>query len=152
MWFWPSSVSEPKRRPCSKCGKNRAERFYTSPRGRVCTTCQRATRRTASRRARITTVYGLEPEDTETLLAEQDGKCAICGGARAYQLDVDHCHELERQGQPMRATVRGLLCRRCNRQLLPACRDNPELLEAAAVYLRKGPRWPMPSESTPSTE
>lgn len=135
-------MAEP-RRLCSTCGKRRAERFYVSARGRVCTDCQRKGRRASARSRRVEQTYGLSAEDHATLMAEQDGRCPICLGTRPYNLDVDHSHALERLGHPPRNTVRGLACRNCNRNLLPAAKDNPETLRRAADYLERGVRWPL---------
>ena len=126
-----------KRRPCSKCGKNRAEKFYTSTRGRVCSTCRRSSARAGARDARLQATYGITQAEYEQRLAKQGGKCAICGGTRRTNLDVDHDHAKERAGIPTRDTIRGLLCRRCNK-LLASVRDKPEVLRAAAEYLE---RW-----------
>lgn len=35
-----------------------------------------------------------------------------------------------------RRSIRGLLCRRCNRRLLPSCRDTVVILERAIDYLQ----------------
>ena len=53
-------------------------------------------------------------------------ECVICGAEGP--LVVDHCHESGR--------VRGMLCNHCNRGL-GHFRDDPILLEFAAIYLRK---------------
>lgn len=57
--------------------------------------------------------------------------CMICGDAAGAddrtRLSIDHCHAT--------GVVRGLLCNLCNR-MLGFARDNPELLEKAAAYLR----------------
>jgi hypothetical protein len=54
--------------------------------------------------------YGVPHGTYARLLAEQDGKCAICGtsepGSKQKRFHLDHCHETQ--------TVRGLLCMRCN--------------------------------------
>ncbi len=71
--------------------------------------------------------YRLTPEDYESLRAHQDGRCHICGEERP--LDVDHDHETGR--------VRGLLCRACNLGI-GKLKDDPDLVEAAASYLRRG--------------
>ena len=118
------------RRPCKTCGRGRSERFYRSTRSRICLTCQTKTRRATSRALRVATTYGLSRADYDALLAHQRGVCAICGGRRTYALDVDHDHATGK--------VRGLLCRQCNRRLLPAAKDNPETLRNAANYLE----WP----------
>jgi hypothetical protein len=114
------------RRPCSSCGRNRAERFFTSERGRTCADCRKAKRSASTHARRVEKTYGLTAEQYEALLAHQGGACAICAGERRYRLNVDHDHAT--------GAVRGLLCRRCNR-LLRDVRDNAEVLEAAAYYL-----------------
>jgi len=77
--------------------------------------------------------YGIQESTYEALLAEQDGKCAIClegpqGHKYHRRLCIDHNHST---GQ-----VRGLLCTRCNRTL-GLFKDRPELLERARLYLTK---------------
>lgn len=119
------------RRPCAKCGKNRAERFFKSAKGRVCTTCQRARSRTNAHAARIGRTYGITAEEYAALFAAQDGRCAICRQQRSYRLNVDHNHKS--------GAVRGLLCRLCNGRLLTAARDNPETLRRGAEYLENPP-------------
>ena len=114
------------RRPCQSCGRNRAERFFTGPRGRTCEDCRKAKRSAATHRRRVEVTYGLTAEQYDALLAHQGGVCAICGGERRYRLNVDHDHAT--------GLVRGLLCRRCNK-LLRDVRDDRDLLYRAAAYL-----------------
>lgn len=116
---------------CERCGLNRQMRFFTGPRGRICTTCQKKARSDAHHRARVGKTYGLERGEYDALFIAQDGACAICGGTRRQRLSVDHDH---RDG-----VVRGLLCRMCNSRLLTAARDRPEVLRAAADYLESPP-------------
>ncbi|MEU6704741.1 endonuclease VII domain-containing protein [Streptomyces wuyuanensis] len=121
-------------RRCTKCQKNRSERFYTSARGKVCSTCRKGARRTANRNARIEKTYGLTAEDYQRLFEFQNGRCAICLETRQTNLAVDHCHKTE--------AIRGLLCARCNGQLLArGARDRPEVLRRAADYLENYPAW-----------
>jgi hypothetical protein len=65
-------------------------------------------------------------------MAEQEGKCAICGvhedDASDHRLRLDHDHAT---GQP-----RALLCHHCNVGL-GHFRDRPELLRAAARYVEE---------------
>ncbi|WP_260988062.1 endonuclease VII domain-containing protein [Streptomyces sp. CFMR 7] len=78
--------------------------------------------------------YGLTAEDYAKLLAYQGGRCAICRETRRTNLAVDHCHKTE--------AVRGLLCARCNGQLLArGARDRPDVLRRAADYLEDYPAW-----------
>lgn len=64
-------------------------------------------------------------ERFDELLAEQDGKCAICGRS-PERLFVDHDHTT--------SLVRALLCRYCNSGL-GFFGDDPHRLRAAAQYL-----------------
>lgn len=124
-------ASEP-RRPCAgACGKNRAERFFKSPKARICFDCQKKTRRASSRNRRVLLTYGITEAEYDTLFASQSGRCAICWGARLYKLDVDHDHST--------GLVRGLLCKLCNRQLLPAARGDAARLLRASGYLQFPP-------------
>ncbi|MFJ4093458.1 endonuclease VII domain-containing protein [Kitasatospora sp. NPDC089913] len=78
--------------------------------------------------------YGLTSEEYSLLLAAQGGRCAICQETRRGNLAVDHCHTTE--------AIRGLLCNRCNGQLLArGARDRPEVLRRAADYLEDFPAW-----------
>lgn len=61
----------------------------------------------------------------------QENKCAICGGEPKFprsRLCVDHNH--------ITGVFRGLLCGHCN-TALGLMSDNPEILEAAARYIRQ---------------
>jgi hypothetical protein len=86
--------------------------------------------------------FGMTLEEYQAIHAEQGGVCAICrkpettrpnprtireGTPAARSLAVDHCHT---SGQ-----IRGLLCASCNNGL-GRFKDNPDLLVAAAEYLR----------------
>lgn len=77
--------------------------------------------------------YGLTIEDYELMLNAQGGACAICGSdqVRGFgkRMAVDHCHDTGK--------VRGILCGNCNRGIGNFAHD-PELLEAASRYLRRG--------------
>lgn len=78
----------------------------------------------------------------EMMLDAQNGTCAICDGTRPTY-DVDHSHAVERELKAAgisdltatRMSVRGLICKRCNRRLLPASLDNPDILRSAINYL-----------------
>jgi hypothetical protein len=124
-------------RRCERCEKNRHERFY-APKGRVCVTCQKQTRRKSSRNSHIARTYGLTPEQHTLLLDYQGGVCAGCGESRKYNLCVDHDHALERAGHPPLACVRGLLCKRCNK-VLAVVGDNPKTLTGLAEYIAMPP-------------
>lgn len=73
--------------------------------------------------------YDITPEQYNQMFDEQNGCCAICN--RSYtlfkkRLCVDHNHKT--------GEIRGLLCDRCNRELIGRISD-PELFYKAADYL-----------------
>lgn len=76
--------------------------------------------------------YGIDIEDYEKILKEQNGVCAICGGTdlgrkSAKYFVIDHCHETNK--------IRGLLCHKCN-MILGLCNDNPDILLNSVIYLK----------------
>lgn len=117
-------------RYCSKCKRNRQFKFF-KPNGRVCLKCQRGRAKLATRDVRLQETYGITQQQYEQMVEYQGGVCAICGGKRSTNYDVDHDHKS--------GIVRGALCRLCNRRLLTACRDNPDILRAAIAYLEDPP-------------
>jgi hypothetical protein len=82
---------------------------------------------------RLRNQFGIGADEFDSILERQGGRCAIClaecttakGGRRAV---VDHCHRTGR--------LRKILCSECNLGL-GKFRDDPELLEQAARYLRE---------------
>jgi hypothetical protein len=122
---------------CGKCGKTTIR--WSTPRQRVCDGCKKARTQLASRGTRLWETYGITEEEHKAIVAFQGGVCAICKGKRAYALDTDHDHALEKAGVPTRQTVRGALCRQCNRRILRSVRDRIDLLEAAIRYLQDPP-------------
>ena len=76
--------------------------------------------------------YGIDVEDYNKMLAEQDNVCAICGNTdlgrkMAKYFVIDHCHKT--------GEIRGLLCHKCN-MILGLCNDDPEILLSGALYLK----------------
>jgi len=61
-------------------------------------------RTSAKQQAHLKHRYGISLDEFNRMLADQEGRCAVCVEQR--KLCVDHDHETGR--------VRGLLCRRCN--------------------------------------
>lgn len=82
------------------------------------------------RKRKMRSQYGLEPEEFDQMLVDQDGVCAVCGGVQSNgrRLAIDHNHET--------GEVRGLLCDSCNHGL-GNFRDDPHLMKTAIKYLRR---------------
>lgn len=68
----------------------------------------------------------IDADTYQQILAEQNGRCAICNSRSNMRLAVDHCHETGK--------IRGLLCRTCNGGL-GLFGDSQERLNGAARYL-----------------
>lgn len=89
--------------------------------------------RAAHRARQIRGRYGIEAEEFDRLMIEQQGLCKIChvqmviGGLDHDSVCIDHDHETGR--------VRGLLCHRCNLGL-GGFRDKMALVQAALDYLK----------------
>ncbi len=82
---------------------------------------------------------GLTAEKVQELLGIQAGQCAICPIELAVP-HIDHDHACCPGTTSCGRCVRGLLCASCN-HMLGKARDRPEVLEAAALYLRKFSGW-----------
>lgn len=72
--------------------------------------------------------YGLTPEQYDSMLAEQENKCAICGAEHVDEpkkrLHVDHDHAAGFKA------VRGLLCGKCNLGIGMFGEDQDRLIKA----------------------
>lgn len=77
--------------------------------------------------------YGLEWDEYQQMVEEQDGNCAICGqkDPDRPRLSIDHDHYSGR--------VRGLLCFPCNTGI-GKLQDNYDLVQRAADYLKEAQR------------
>jgi Recombination endonuclease VII len=115
-------------RPCDRCGGPVAHKTGLP----VCKDCRVDDRSRPYRRAIFLKYrYDLTLDDYDRMLAEQGGRCAICGTTKpgsGGELHVDHDHLTFR--------VRGLLCGACNPGI-GHFKHDPDLLMAAARYLIK---------------
>lgn len=81
---------------------------------------------------RLMRTFEMTLEQYETLLAAQGGGCAICEATpRSKRLAVDHDHQT--------GLIRGLLCERCNHQVLGAAKEDVNVLKRAIRYLEHPP-------------
>ncbi len=76
---------------------------------------------------RLKSKYKITLEEFEAMKLSQTGLCAICKST-PDKWCIDHCHDTGR--------VRALLCGKCNTGI-GMLRDNPELMELAAEYVRR---------------
>lgn len=115
-------------RPKSSCSVCELSFASDSMQGRRCKPCVSK----LNHEKRVMEVYDLAEGDYDRLFEAQDGRCWICGvQPRKLRLAVDHNHTT--------GEVRGLLCKRCNRNLLGAAHDDTELLQRAIEYLNDPP-------------
>lgn len=132
---------------CTKCKASRSIEDYrmqycqkrnATYESNICRLCANEQARLSARRnqrARILRVFNITEVDYEIMLKLQNGVCAICSqinkinkAGKIRPLSVDHDHKT--------GIVRKLLCDACN-HMLGKAKDNPEILEKAANYLRK---------------
>lgn len=83
-----------------------------------------------TKNAQIKSRYGLTIQDISSMLKKQNGVCPICLESFDHRKrHIDHNHKTGK--------VRGLVHMQCN-TLMGHAKDNPEVLERAAKYLREG--------------
>lgn len=112
--------------------------------GKGATTC-RACASAKTHGAMVEKVYGITADEYDALLKRQGGKCAICRARpKSIRLAVDHDHKS--------GAVRGLLCSRCNHDLMGAAWDSLAIAVALWHYLNTPPAggsW-LPPELAPA--
>lgn len=114
--IWPDGE-----RWCAGC-QSFVPLFYTT--GSRCKACASS----AAHAGRVERVYGISSADYDALYKRQGGRCAICRNrSRTIRFAVDHDH--------LTGAVRGLLCKRCNHDLLGGGHDDLTVLFAAIRYL-----------------
>lgn len=110
---------------------------------KAATTC-RPCASAKSHAASVAKTYGITGDDYETLAKLQGGKCAICRARPiSKRLAVDHDHKS--------GAVRGLLCGRCNHDLMGNAWDSLAIASALWHYLNTPPTsgaW-LPPEAQP---
>lgn len=113
---WPAGE-----RWCAGC-QNFVPLFYCS--GSRCRGCSSM----AAHEKRLEKTYGIDAAEYDRIFAVQGGRCAICRNRPAsIRFAVDHDHQT--------GAVRGILCKRCNHDLLGGSHDSVELLWRAIEYL-----------------
>lgn len=114
---WP-----PGERWCAGC-QSFVPLFYVS--GSRCKACASM----AAHASRLEKTYGIDADEYERIFhGVQGGRCAICRNRPAsVRFAVDHDHQ---SGE-----VRGVLCKRCNHDLLGGGHDSVDVMWRALAYL-----------------
>lgn len=81
-----------------------------------------------ARRALLKQRYGMTVAEHDAMLQESAGLCDLCRKPFDGKISIDHCHSTGK--------VRGLVHPSCN-FMLGHAKDDPDVLEMGAVYLRK---------------
>lgn len=119
---------------CKDCKSTTRALSYPGPRCATCWRGKTVERKEAAHGLYVERTYGITAEEYKILYDAQGGRCAICRRATGAtrKLAVDHDHKT--------GEIRGLLCKPCNRYGLGMfARDNPEVFDRAAAYLRNPP-------------
>lgn len=119
---------------CKDCKSTTRALSKPGPRCASCWRTEENKRKEKAHGNYVDKTYGISAEDYKRLYEAQGGRCAICKRATgaARRLAVDHNHKT--------GEVRGLLCKPCNRYGLGMfARDDPEIFDRAADYLRNPP-------------
>jgi hypothetical protein len=113
---WPDGE-----RWCAGC-QSYVPLFYVT--GSRCKACASM----ASHASRLESTYGIDAAEYERIFKLQGGRCFICRNRPASKrFAVDHDHQT--------GDVRGILCKRCNHDLLGGAHDGVALLWRAIGYL-----------------
>lgn len=118
---------------CKDCKSITRALIYPGPRCASCWRVEKARRAKVAHGSHVEKTYGITEEKYWELYEYQGGRCAICRRAmgKTKRLAVDHDHKTNE--------VRGLLCGPCNNVLGTIARDDPEVFDRAAEYLRNPP-------------
>lgn len=116
---------------CAGCQSYRDDRDFRHTTKTTHTQCY-ACRSAKSHAAMAKRTYGIDGEQYEALLELQGGGCAVCGSKpKSKRLAIDHDHGS--------GAVRGLLCKRHNKDALGALHDSIAQVTALWHYLNTPP-------------
>lgn len=88
-------------------------------------------------RCEVLASHRLSYANYQSLVAAQDGKCAICNTVPDGQFAIDHDHKCCPGQKSCGVCIRGLLCGDCNWGI-GLFRDDPARLRSAIRYVSKG--------------
>jgi Recombination endonuclease VII len=125
-FYRASNLKSGYRNACKDCERAYNKKWQSNPSSKKI--WRKASRKHDNRPARRKRLYGISPEEFESLKIAQNNRCGICNKVMSI-VCVDHDHTTKK--------VRGLLCSRCNRAI-GLLGDTEESLESALIYLRGG--------------
>jgi len=151
---WKASAQRQKARKallelriCARCKQEKPREAFGGPTATYCRPCateyERERRSAHGKQDPIYTRmlnlrrYGLTPEQFDTMLAAQGGRCAICrtGSPGGQGWHVDHNHSCcNTRKRSCGKCTRGILCSRCN-IAIGNLRDDPVIIQAALDYV-----------------
>jgi hypothetical protein len=88
--------------------------------------------------------FGISEEQFESLLSQQNGRCAVCGKLEiesSKRFSVDHAH-----GGPHRGRIRAIVCDLCNRFVLWKHETGEKLRKAAEIVDNPLTDWYVPEK------
>lgn len=140
---------KPKKKVCKDCKNPRRDAKYPGPR---CYTCNRAlkdSQKAVRRATHVEDFAGITEAEYQEIYRAQGGVCYLCRratGTGKYRLAIDHDHAFaalhcphDPKTKACRRCVRGLLCRRCNRNVLGHLRDDIAAFQRCIEYLTNPP-------------
>lgn len=131
----PQAQWPPGERWCAGC-QSFVPLFYCS--GSRCRACNSM----ANHERRLEANYGIDAAEYQRIWEAQGKRCAICRNQpRTIRFAVDHDHKT--------GEVRGILCKRCNHDLLGGGHDSIDTLWNALVYLIHPPALRAPGWEPP---
>jgi hypothetical protein len=124
------SKSDGLQRLCKTCDLKKARKYYNENRTKVLSSYKTRITKMTNRYTRVKKKYNLSPFQYDSLIINQESKCAICGLKSITHLSVDHDHNCCGSNNSCGKCVRGLLCNRCNLGLGSFNDDLNRLLKA----------------------
>lgn len=110
--------------------RDRHRAYYAANKEHFCSMARRWKEQNAERVADCLylRLYGITKARRDAMIAEQQGRCALCDQKPLSTLHIDHDHQTGR--------VRRMLCRRCN-HLLGTIEKNRNLVDRMFTYIRE---------------
>lgn len=129
---------------CSKCGEEKDVECFHLLKGKYrrgwCKPCHNLYQKENHKPSYNIRKHGITPEQYDVMLADQGGRCAICGTTepgKGSRFAIDHDHSCCPGSFSCGSCVRGLLCNRCNMGI-GLLQDNPKIIASALQYIIGG--------------